>query len=226
MVKRALLSLFLIPSCWTLLLAESPTRGEQVSVPSGTMLHCRTIQTLTTKLNFQGDSFTANVAEPVLVNGHEAIPVGATITGRIAFMERPGRIKGVGLMRLTAEKITFLDGRSVPLEATLLSAYGAENARVVGSEGLVKGPGSGFADVKEIGGGSAAGGVLGLILHHPWIGFAVGGTAGFVDRVRRGGKNLTLPAGTQLNYQLARALEITPVGLAQAASRRDLAASK
>lgn len=168
----------------------------------------------------------ANVAEPVLVDGHEAIPAGATLTGRIAFLERPGRIKGAALMRLTADKITFPDGRSLPLEATLLSTYGAENARVVGSEGLVKGSGSGLADAKEIGAGTAAGGVLGLIFHHPWIGAAVGGTAGFVDRIRRGGKDVTLPAGTQLNYQLTRPLEVTRQRLSQTASRHDLAASK
>ena len=55
---------------------------------------------------------------------------------------------------------------------------------------------------------------------------AVGGTAGIVDRIRRGGKDLTLPAGTQLNYQLSRSLEVTCAALAQTAARHDLAASK
>ena len=41
-------------------------------------------------------------------------------------MERPGRIKGVGQMRLTVEQITLPDGRSFPLGATLMTAYGAE----------------------------------------------------------------------------------------------------
>jgi hypothetical protein len=209
MVKRALLSLLLIPLCGGLLPAESPTRGERLSIPSGTMLHCRTTQTLTTKLNFQGDTFVANVAEPVLVDGREVIPAGTTVEGRIALLERPGRIKGVGVMRLTAERITFPDGRSFPLGAMLLTAYGAENARVVGSEGVVKGPSSRASEAKEIGAGTVAGALLGLIVQHPLIGAAVGGTAGFVDRLRRRGKDLTIPAGTQLNYQLTRPLELT-----------------
>jgi hypothetical protein len=217
MVKRVLLALSLIPFCGTLLPAESPARGERISIPSGTMLHCRTIQTLTTKLNFQGDTFTANVAEPVLVDGHEAIPAGTTVEGRIALMERPGHIKGVGRMRLTAERITFPDGRSFPLGGMLLTAYGAENARVVGSEGIVKGPNSRLSEAKEIGAGTAAGGVLGLIFYHPLIGAAVGGTAGFVDRLRRRGKDLIIPAGTQLNYQLTRPLELTHESLHQTA---------
>jgi hypothetical protein len=220
MVKRALLAIFFIPLCGTLLTAETPTRGERVAIPSGTMLHCRTTQTLTTKLNFQGDTFTATVSEPVLIDGREAIPVGTTIEGRIALLEHPGRIKGVGEMRLTAEQITFPDGRSIPLGAMLLTAYGAENARVVGSEGLIKGPSSRLSDVKEIGGGTAVGGLLGLLFHHPLIGATVGGTAGFVDRLRRKGQDLTIPAGTQLNYQLTRPLELTRENPRQASARR------
>jgi hypothetical protein len=37
----------------------------------------------------------------------------------------------------------------------------------------------------------------------------VGLTATTVDRLRRRGKDLTIPAGTQLNYQLTRELSIT-----------------
>ena len=65
------------------------------------MLHCRVTTTLTTKLNFQGDAFTATVSEPILINGREAVPVGTTLHGRIVQMEKPGRLLGVGQMRLT-----------------------------------------------------------------------------------------------------------------------------
>ena len=159
------------------------------------MLHCRTTQTLTTKLNFQGDAFTMSVAEPVSINGHVAIPVGSTLAGHITRMERPGRIKGVGQMRLTLEQITLPDGRSFPLGATLMTAYGADNVKVVGSEGLVKGPSSRVPDFEEIGAGTAGGTLLGLIFAHPIIGATVGLTATTVDRMRRRGKDLTIPVG-------------------------------
>ncbi len=150
-----------------------------------------------------------SVAEPVTINGRVAIPVGATLAGRITRMERPGRIKGVGQMRLTVEQITLPDGRSFPLGATLMTAYGADNVKVVGSEGLVKGPSSRVPDFEEIGAGTAGGTLLGLIFAHPIIGATVGLTATTVDRMRRRGKDLTIPVGTQLNYQLTRELAIT-----------------
>jgi hypothetical protein len=124
-------------------------------------------------------------------------------------MDRPGRIRGVSQMRLTVEQINFSDGRKIPLSAALLTAYGAGNVKVVGSEGLVKGSSSRNADLEEIGAGTTGGMLLGLIFVHPFIGAALGATATTVDRMRRRGKDLTLPAGTQLNYQLTRALEVS-----------------
>jgi len=207
MVKRAFLAVFLVTT--GISQAETRVQTEPLSVPAGTMLHCRITQTLTTKLNSQGDAFTLSVAEPVAINGRVVIPVGATLAGRITRMERPGRIMGVGQMRLTLEQITLPDGRGFPLNATLMTAYGAENVKVVGSEGLIKGPSSRAPGFEEIGAGTAGGTLLGLLFAHPIIGATVGLTATAVDRMRRRGKDLTLPAGTQLNYQLTRELAIT-----------------
>ena len=208
MVKRALLAVFLATASIPLAFAESPAKGESISIPAGTMLHCRVTETLTTKLNFQGDAFAASVSEPVMLDGREVIPAGATLQGRIAQLDKPGRIKGVGQMRLDVEHITFSDGRTFPLSAVLMTAYGAEHAKVVGNEGLVKGPSSHVADAKEIGAGTVGGTLVGLIFAHPFIGATFGATATTIDRLRRRGKDLTIPAGTQLNYQLTRALEI------------------
>jgi hypothetical protein len=206
MVKCALLAVFLATA--GISFAEAPVGTEAFSVPAGTLLHCRTNQTLTTKLNKQGDAFTINIAEPVSVNGHVAIPVGSSIFGRIMLMERPGRIAGVGQMLLTVQQITLPDGRTFPLAATLVTAYGVENVKV-GNEGLVKGPNSHVPDFEEIGAGTVGGTLLGLIFAHPFVGATVGATATTVDRMRRRGKELTIPIGTQLNYQLMRELAIT-----------------
>jgi hypothetical protein len=210
MVKRALLAVVLAIAGISFLHAEDLAQPETLSVPAGTIIHCRTNQTLTTKLNVQGDAFTISVAEPVTINGSVAIPAGATLAGHITLMERPGRIKGVGQMRLAVEQITFPDGHSLPLGATLMTAYGVDNVKVVGNEGLVKGPSSRFADFEEIGGGTAGGILVGLMFAHPVVGATVGLAATTVDRLRRRGKDLTIPAGTELNYQLTRELPLAP----------------
>lgn len=205
MGKGALLAFYLVAT------SVPAARAEKYTVPAGTLLHCRLTQTLSTRLNFQGDTFTATIAEPFLIDGKHVLPVGSTLEGHIARMERPGRIKGAGEMRLSAEKVTFPDGRSFLLSAILVTAYGAEGARVVGEEGKVKGPSSRLRDLEETGIGMGAGSFLGTLIggfHGAVIGGAIGGVAGFVDTLRRRGKDLTLPAGTELKYQLTRPLEI------------------
>jgi hypothetical protein len=208
MVKSVSLAVLFCISVAPFVQAESAEGGEQATIPASTVLHCRISQTLTTKLNYQNDPFTANVSEPVMIGGREVIPVGAIIEGRIMHLERPGRVKGVGQMRLSLERLTLPDGRSFRLSATLMSAYGAENAKVVGSEGTVKGPSSRGAEMLEIAGGSIIGLAVGAVASHPLVGMTLGGTVGFVDHVRHRGKDLTIPTGTQLNYELMRALDL------------------
>ena len=206
----------------TILLSFPLARAEAVAIPAGTVVNCRLLQTLSTKLNYEGDAFTATVTEAVVVNGYQVIPVGAIVEGHIVRMRRPGRIKGVGEMRLSAERISFTDGRSMDLSAVLLNAYGAEGAQVVGEEGKIKGPNSRKADLKEIGVGMGAGGVVGTIfggLHGTVVGATVGGMVGLADRLRRRGEDLTLPSGTQLNYQLTRELVVLHDATRESASR-------
>src|SRR5947207_7805571 len=100
MVKRILLSTLLAS------FVVLPTQAEQFVVPAGSPLHCRLTQTISTKLNFQGDAFTATVTEPVVSSGHQVVPYGSTVQGRIAWMQRPGRVKGTGAMQLAVDKIT------------------------------------------------------------------------------------------------------------------------
>ncbi len=216
MVKRALWIALAV------LLSVPLARAQSVAIPAGTVVNCRLLQTLSTKMNYQGDPFTATVTEAVVVSGRQVIPVGAMIEGHVVRMRRPGRIKGVGEMRLLAEKITFTDGRTMDVSAVLLNAYGAEGAEVVGEEGKIKGPNSRKADLKEIGAGMGAGGVVGTIfggLHGTVVGATVGGLVGVADRLRRRGVDLTLPSGTQLNYQLTRDLIVQSDARRESASR-------
>jgi hypothetical protein len=216
MVKRALLGILL--TALSLSLAQAETHF----IPAGTTLHCRLSQTLSTRMNFQGDAFTAAVTEPLVLDGKHVIPVGSTIEGRIAWLVRPGRVRGVGEMRLDAEKVTLPDGRSFPLSAVLVSTYGADGVKVMNEEGSVEGPHSRLKDLKEVGLGMGGGGFLGTLLggfHGAVIGGAIGGAAGLVDTLRRRGKDLTLPTGTQLDYQLTRQLVISGDGLRETAAR-------
>jgi hypothetical protein len=207
MVKRVLLSAALV------VYGVSFAAAAKNSVPAGSVIHCRLTQTLSTFMNAEGDPFTANVSEPVMIDGQEVIPVGAKIEGRIAQLQRPGRIRGVGEMRLVADKVVMPDGSTYPLSAILAAIYGAE-AKVHGEEGLVKGPNSRLRTAEEVGAGMGGGGLIGTLFGGftgTLVGGAIGGAAGFVDTMRKRGTDLALPTGTQLNYQLTRDLNVGEV---------------
>jgi hypothetical protein len=203
MVKRALSALVLF------LVGAQLASGANDAAPSGSTLHCRLSQTLNTKLNFRGDTFTATVTEPLMVNGQAVIPYGSTLEGQLADVQRPGRVKGVGWMRLTVAQVKLPDGRSFPVNAVLMNAYGPKNVEVKGDEGRVDGPSAKAKTALVIGGLAGGGAVVGLMFGQPLVGMAVGGTVGLVDRMMKRGPDLTLPAGTLLDYQLTRELVIS-----------------
>src|SRR5579862_8571096 len=72
MVKRVLLSVGLLVLC------VSFARAAKNSIPAGSVLHCRLTQTLSTRLNAEGDPFTANVTDPLVIDGREVMPDGAS----------------------------------------------------------------------------------------------------------------------------------------------------
>ena len=124
MVKRALFAVLFFSFGVPL------AAGAALAVPSGSTVHCRLSQTLNTKLNFRGDPFTATVTEPFMVNGQDVIPYGSMLEGRLADVQRPGRVKGIGWMRLMVAQVKLPDGRSFPLNAVLVNAYGPKNVAV------------------------------------------------------------------------------------------------
>jgi hypothetical protein len=203
MVQRVSLAAFFIASV-TLL----PLNLAAASIPAGQILHCRLAATLSTGVDSAGDPFTATVSEPLLQDGRQLIPAGAILQGRIASLVRPGHLKGVGQMVLQAESLRLPNGETLRVSATLVSEHGAAGVRVVNDQGRLKGPSSRLHTLALIGGGTAAGGLLGALFHvTPW-GMAVGGAAGLIDQARHRGRNLNLPAGTALDFQLSQPLTL------------------
>jgi hypothetical protein len=110
------------------------------------------------------------------------------------------------------------DGQSYPLNAVLVTVHGVPGARVIDTEGTLQGPGGHWAQFKEVGLGMGGGGLLGALLggpHGAILGLAIGGAAGFLDRMRRGIPNLSLPANTELEFQLLQPLTISTSRVAE-----------
>src|SRR5580693_6230008 len=190
MKKLALLSV--------VLLAVAAVAQNNISLPAGTNLRVKLVQTLTTSSK-SGDPFSGRVTEAVMLDGKSVIPIGATVQGRVAKTSEPRRIAGKPTIAIFPETIVLPNGERYMLNATLVDTS-VRNGTDVNNEGQFKGKGHDGKDMTEIAMGTGGGMLLGGLIgggKGVLIGGAVGATATVAHWL--GKRNPTmLPAGTEL----------------------------
>ena len=181
-------------------------------VPEGTRIQVRLESTLNSKTNRQGDRFTVKVVESVQVRGKEVIPVGTTVEGRVAEVRQPGRIKGRAEVNLSYERLIFPNGVSETIIASQAELDDTQKEEMDRREGTILGESNRKSRAAEIGAGAAIGAGIGAIAggrKGAAIGAGAGGLIGLVDVLRRGGKEIEIPAGTLMVIRLDRPLTVT-----------------
>lgn len=63
--------------------SKQPVQFVDMTVPKGTAITATVWQTLASDKNHTGDTFVANLSEPIKVDGKTVLPKGAHVTGRI-----------------------------------------------------------------------------------------------------------------------------------------------
>jgi hypothetical protein len=196
----------------TLAVAAMATQPAPPPIPAGTTLRVQLDTTLTDKTNKTGDTFTADVREPIYVNGKQVVPQWSTVSGHIAFLKPSGRVRGKAQMRLVLDKITTPDGTIYPLNGTLEEAQGGVCAHTAGAgktkadeEGTITGCGKskkGMAEAAGIAGGVGAGAGasvgMGKEIECEWYGYCPGGAGMGTDILYGAG----IGAGTALIYEM------------------------
>jgi hypothetical protein len=168
-----------------------------IVVPSGTDLVVTTSQALGSKTSQSGQTFLANVAQPVTVGGRQAIPKGSVVSGGVVIAKEKGKIKGEGQLSLTLRSIT-VRGQTYQIQTTNLDS-------------TVKGKGKRTA--VTTGGGAAGGALIGGIAgggKGAGIGALLGAGAGFAGGTFTGNKQIELPAESTLTFSLSTPLTLPP----------------
>ena len=175
--------------------APALAQNNKITVPAGTTLTVRLRQTLSSKTNKPGDSFSATVTSPVSVGGKTVIPAGSTAHGKVLNAKKQGAFKGAA---------------DLALELTSVSVNGATYAISTGEwEQTEKGKGKRTA--VAIGGGAAGGAIIGALAgggKGAAIGAGVGAGAGTAVAGATGGKNVNLPAESALSFKLTQPVSI------------------
>jgi hypothetical protein len=159
---------------------------KMITVPAGTTILVRMLDTVDSSKNPPGSRFTAVLETNLVVNGSVIVPKGNTVYGRLAQAKQAGRATGSSELQLELTDIV-VGGTAYPM---LTSDY------------QVKGSSSGKRSAKRVLGGAGLGAAIGGIAGNAGKGAAIGATAGAVGAVAQKGQSVNVPSETLLEFRL------------------------
>jgi hypothetical protein len=177
---------------------NNPTGGGFI-VPDGQTLTARLETDLSTRTASVGDRFAMTVTSPGEFEG-------STIEGRIASVNRSGRVTGRSDMSLNFDTIRTRDGRTFQFAGFLESVRAMNGETVqVDNEGTVRDDTSrGTQTAQRAAIGSAVGAIIGAIAgggKGAVIGAVLGGGAGAGSVYVQGSEDLNLMSGTEVTLR-------------------------
>jgi hypothetical protein len=164
---------------------------------SGTDITVRINENISTNTNYTGDTFTASLDHPIIVDGFVIADRGSRVIGRVLKAEKAGRVKGVADLSLALTQIHTTDGQTVNIQTTPWDK---------------EGPTSKKRDTAEVAGGAALGAIIGAIAgggKGAAIGAGAGGAAGTGTAMATRGKPAEIEAETRVTFSLSNDVGIT-----------------
>ena len=159
---------------------------KMVTVPAGSPILVRMLDTVDSSKNPPGSRFTAILETNLVVNGAVVVPKGNTVYCRLAQAKQAGRATGSSELQLELTSIV-VHGTGYPI---LTSDY------------QVKGSSSGKRSAKRLVGGAGLGAAIGGIAGNAGKGAAIGATVGAVGAVAQKGKEVKVPSETLIEFRL------------------------
>jgi len=179
--------------------ADTPLlpQPQAVTIAAGTPIKIRTQTTLSTKETKTGDSFTATLAEPIVVDGNTVAPRGAQVTGLVVDSDPGGRVKGVATLsvRLTQLRV---GNRNVEIQTRTIAREAHATKR---------------KDAAKVGIGAGIGAAIGAIAgggQGAAIGAGAGGAAGTGLVLATRGDPAVIAAESVLTFKLTAPVTVEP----------------
>jgi hypothetical protein len=169
--------------------------GDRISVPTGTRLTIRTIDSIDSDRNRVGDKFAATLDQPLYVNDVLVVPKGADVYGRLEEVKEAGHLAGKSQLRLSLTGIV-VNGQTYALST---GDYDLSGKSRTGNT------------AKKVGGGAAVGALIGAVVgggKGAAIGAGVGAGAGTAVQVATQGEQVHVPSETLLEFALDQPVTI------------------
>jgi hypothetical protein len=168
----------------------------EVTIPSGTELAIRMIDSVDSEVHRTGQVFRASLDAPIVVDGETVVPAGIDVFVRLAEAKSAGRMAGRSELRMELARMVY-QGKSY----TLTSSTYEEVGKSRGKDTAVK-----------VGGGAAIGAAIGAIAgggKGAAIGAAIGAGAGTGVQVFTKGQQIRIPSETALEFRLEAPVDVT-----------------
>jgi hypothetical protein len=179
------------------------------NVNAGQLIRVRMNQTITSETARVGDQFTTTVVVPVFAGGIEVIPAGSEIIGRVVTVNRASRKSKAGTIGVHFVSLRLPTGIARAINGDLTDV--AANNVTADNEGEVSGRSAMKRNVVFIGGGAAAGALIGAIAgggKGAGIGAIVGGGLGTAGAVFSKGNEAVVKSGTEFGVVLNQTLSL------------------
>ena len=161
-----------------------------LNIPPGTALTVRMNEHLNSEETNPGDSFHGVLASAVVVNHRKVLPKGAEVVGEVIKVERSGRLSNPGELHLALAAVQF-GGRRYSIATQTLVIKGESHAK---------------SNLTKIGGGTAAGALIGALAgggKGAAIGAGVGAAGGTGVAAATGKKAADVPSEAVLTWTVA-----------------------
>jgi hypothetical protein len=166
-----------------------------VTIPAGTLISVRTMDTIDSTYNLVGDRFQASLEEPLTLEGTVVVARDALVYGRLTQSKESGTFTGRSQLRLELTGIV-VNGKMVP---------------VVTGEYEATGKSRGASTAKRTVGGAALGAIIGAVAdggQGAAIGAGVGAGAGAGSEIITRGDQVKVPSETLLDFTLQQDMSI------------------
>jgi hypothetical protein len=169
--------------------APPPRQPVQITVPSGTVISVRMIDSIDSQLNHPGEEFSASLEAPVVVSDKVVIPQGSDARVRLVESRSAGHMTG---------------SSELQLELIALNANG-NSYNVTTGYYVLQGASRGKRTAETVGGGAGLGALIGAIVGRgkgAAIGAAVGAGAGTATQAATKGQQVKVASETKIDFTL------------------------
>ncbi|MDE1154514.1 MAG: BON domain-containing protein [Acidobacteriaceae bacterium] len=166
-----------------------------ITAPAGTPLSIRITETLSSKDTQAGTPFNGVLNSPVVVSGITVLPSGSPVSGTVVDAKDAGHFKGNSLLAIQLTAVRR-KGQLLPISTDVYS---------------VEGKGRGKNSALKIGGGAAAGALLGGLIgggKGAGIGALAGGGGGAAYQGFTRGEQVEIPSESALRFRLSAPITI------------------